>query len=359
LAATLTPPVFLIISVTANEFGDLFSRQHWRRKFSGRIGDLFAIYVVYTGALATVLLLGLPLVMVAFAASPKLGFVTGALAFCLLFGVSLNLLGRLCGFFACGDAELNEPAGELPASSGKPPAAPHEDPYAALAPLPVGGAAPRDVVPVSGTAAPGQSTASQFAKEVASEGPTALLDAKPKVEAAQARFVRDPDGAIRDLETLRRDFLPHPQVLHALALCLHRNGNDELALDVAEEAIPLSIERGQARFAAELFKTMRAHLDRLDLAPDTLIAIGGALSRSEEWVAAAKAYSTILSADARDVRAIKGMLRIAEGILERRENPEAALKIYRFLSKRCSESPLADYIQRGLVETERLLAPSA
>jgi hypothetical protein len=103
---------------------------------------------------------------------------------------------------------------------------------------------------------------------------------------------------------------------------------------------------------------MRPEIDRLQLTPDSLIAIGGALERSEDWAAAAKAYSTILGADASDVRAIKGMLKVAEGILEQNAKPEAALKIYRFLSKRCGSSPLSEYIQQGLAETERMLAPT-
>jgi len=42
---------------------------------------------------------------------------------CLLLGVALNLLGRLCGFFACGDPGISAPAAPPhPAESANHPA---------------------------------------------------------------------------------------------------------------------------------------------------------------------------------------------------------------------------------------------
>jgi hypothetical protein len=49
------------------------------------------------------------------------------------------------------------------------------------------------------------------------------------------------------------------------------------------------------------------------------------------------------------------MLQVAEGILARKNNPEAAARIYRFLVKNCPQSPLADCFRQGLEETERRL----
>jgi len=108
--ATLTPPLFLIVSVSAQNFAELFSPDHWRGRLQGRMGDLFAVYVVYTGTLGMVLALSLPPVVAAFAIHRNVGFLVGGLSFCLLFGMSVNLLGRLCGFFACGELGAATPS---------------------------------------------------------------------------------------------------------------------------------------------------------------------------------------------------------------------------------------------------------
>jgi hypothetical protein len=372
LASTLTPPVFLIVSVGAEGFADIFSPEHWRSQFSGRASDLFSIYVVYTGALAMVLLLGLPLVLLAFSASVKLGVALGIVTFCLLFGISLNLLGRLCGFFACGDVGLGELSGAVrrPASpaSGPSPALPRApSPVVSGAqtaassrpePVPVPPSPPGSGAPQQAPAAPAGATGTPQPAG-SPVRPTALLDAQPRVDAARAQFERDPARAIEELEALRRDYLPHALVLHALALCYYRNGAVDRAVETAVEAIPMCIDRGQLCFAAELFKTMRAHVDRLRLETETLLTIAGSLTRSSDWAAAAKAYSVVIGSDAGDVRAIKGLLQVAEGILEHGAKPEAAAKIYRFLDKHCGASPLAEFIRQGLAESERRLTATS
>ena len=43
LLSTLTPPVFLIVSVSAPGFRGAFSASHWRGLFAGRLGDLVIV----------------------------------------------------------------------------------------------------------------------------------------------------------------------------------------------------------------------------------------------------------------------------------------------------------------------------
>ena len=325
LAATLTPPLFLIVSVSAGSFPEIFSPQTWKRLFGGRLGDLFTVYTVYTGALVMVLLLGMPAAMLAFAANTKLGVLVSALGLALVLGVAVNLLGRLCGFFACGDLGLSQPSAPEPTG-----------PRPEVNPLP-------DPAPEASLAAP------------AGVAKTALMDAKPRVDAALAAFADDPSAAIVTLEQLDNDYAPHALVRHAMTICLHRSGEAERALRLARSAVPLCLERGHTILAAQLLKELRLPADQLEVDKTQMIALANSLASSEDWAAAARLYSAVLRADTNETRAVKGLLKVASGILDRKSNPVAAAKIYRFLDKHCADSPLAEYVREGLAETERRL----
>ena len=56
------------------------------------------------------------------------------------------------------------------------------------------------------------------------------------------------------------------------------------------------------------------------------------------------------------LRAVKGMLQVADGILYKRSKPEAAAKIYRYLLAHCSPSPFVSLMQDGLKESEKRLS---
>ena len=56
------------------------------------------------------------------------------------------------------------------------------------------------------------------------------------------------------------------------------------------------------------------------------------------------------------MRAVKGLLTVADDILHKKGSPSAAVKVYRYLVKHCSDSPLAEYMIRGLQDAERKLA---
>ena len=56
------------------------------------------------------------------------------------------------------------------------------------------------------------------------------------------------------------------------------------------------------------------------------------------------------------MQAIKGLLQVADRILNERSHPEAALKVYRYLMEFCSDSPLRDYMNQGYAAAERSLA---
>jgi hypothetical protein len=125
------------------------------------------------------------------------------------------------------------------------------------------------------------------------------------------------------------------------------------AVSVASSAIPLCLERGNSQLAADVFMEMRSQLGEFELDTEQLLVIAGALLRKEEWAAAAKAYSKVVDGDGGEIRAVEGLLQVAEGILEKKGHPPAAARVYRYLMARCSTSPLAERIKRGLEKAER------
>jgi hypothetical protein len=344
LLMTLTPPLYLIVSVSSGSFGEVFSSDTWRRLFAGRREDLFAIYAIYSGALCMVTLLAMPLAMIALAVDYKLAILVGGLSFCLLFGVSVNLLGRLCGFFACGDLGLNEPeemVGPEPrptvapaptAPPTGPPAGGSPEPTTAQAAPPVEAATPpigapvliETPVPAAQPAAPAASVTepatvappSQATAQTGSEKKLPpLMDAKQRVDTAIERFAEDQEGALSVLRDLVEEFAPHPLVLQALAIHSYRVGRVEESVTAAQEALPLCFERGHSFLAAEIFSEMRQHRSRLGLNREQLLTVGSTLLKMDDFATAAKAYSAVIGHDPGETRAIKGLLQVAESIL--------------------------------------------
>ena len=125
---------------------------------------------------------------------------------------------------------------------------------------------------------------------------------------------------------------------------------------MAREAIPLCFERGHSYMAAEMFREMRQHRSHLTLTLEQLLTIGHTLMKMEDFATAAKAYTAVIGQDHGELRAVKGLLQVAEKIQHEKHKPEAAIKVYRYLLQHCSSSPLVEYMQTGLEEAERTMA---
>jgi hypothetical protein len=310
----------------------------------------------------------------------------GCLAFAA--GLAVNLLGRLCGFFAATAFPAGDVTGETAETTPGPaiPAAPPMDP-AAQAPGMVPGLIPglaQD--PASATpmnaGAPDASTASPAAprsgagptpadpmtaatddaSDPPASGPaggkTPLLEAGAKVEALAESFSADPDGTIRSLMDLRDQYAPNPQVLHMLSMCLLRAGHIEDSLKVALEALPLCLDRGAVRLASELYAVHLRNADRLGLAPDVVLAIADELRRRGDLTASERAYMKILDANPGETRPLKGLLQLAENHLQAQEYAEAA-RIYERLIECRGDSPFAVHMHEGLAEARRRMAKAS
>ena len=62
---------------------------------------------------------------------------------------------------------------------------------------------------------------------------------------------------------------------------------------------------------------------------------------------------SILEQDQTDMRAIKGLLQLADSQLATNGSPEVAKKMYEFLLYNCGASSLGEYMQKGLEESVR------
>jgi hypothetical protein len=349
LALTLTPPLFLIVAVGVERFSDLFQGAHWRRLFRDRLDDLFSIYAIYTGGVGMVLTLSIPLVVLAFMVSRPLGWISAAVAFCLMLGTSANLLGRLCGFFACGNVSAQVAQSET--TPMQPLLLAPDD----AAGLPQG--LPTPQLEGCEPALHHTAVAPALAAVEPSIDPTdsrpPLMDAQPRIEELLNRLPTEPDAVRVALEELHTSFASHPHVMMALTVCRYRAGEADGALELAREALPLCFERGHSHLAAEIFRELRPVMDQLDLNRDQVLTIARCLVDMDDLANAAKAYSAVLNTDAGEIRAIKGLLKVADDILHQKERPQAAARVYRFLLERCGSSPLAEFMQRGLEEAER------
>ena len=338
LLSGLTPPVFLIVAVGAGSFGDLFSPDHWRSRFSGRLGDLFMVYVAYTGVLGMCVVCSVPILLGLAGLSWKLAALAAVGAVVLAAGIVIDLLGRLCGFFAIDEG-------------GEEPVAGTQDPGIGSSPEVRGEVVPRpptapSTIPLSGAGDP------------ATRGKPPLDDAPTHVQTAKRRFAEEPAVAIASLEELRKTHAPHPQILHTLWSFQIAAGQPDAALAVALEALPTLVQRGNVALAAHILRTHWARRNELRLDRASLLAIAGANVQAGDLTDAANAYAMVLHSDKRDPRAIKGILGVAERLHTTESNPDAAVRLYRFLLRTAPESPLVEFMQQGLTTAEHKLSQS-
>ncbi|ANM30056.1 hypothetical protein ABI59_11450 [Acidobacteria bacterium Mor1] len=349
LGSMFLPPVFLIVSVSAESIGDIFSPAHWRSVFSGRLGDLLPLYALYVGALATVVCIAVPLLMGLAALSWQLAALLGLVVLMYIIGLSADLLGRLCGFFAFGEAQLGDAPGSTKDSGGsKAPDAPAPLPgNAAAAPdAPVVGAVRKASIPLSNDP---QTPGTQ--PMAPGSGKPEIADPRAPVEAARQRFGHDPAGAIGSLARLREENAPNTLVLHGLCLLQLQHGMQDEAIETGREALKVGVEQGELTLAADVLDKLFSFLPRFKLTPEQMYNLATGLIDREEFRVSTKLLAVIIKADPGDTRAVKALMKVGELKLNARDN-QAAAKIYSFLLKHCNGSPLDEYIREGLAKAQ-------
>jgi hypothetical protein len=354
----LSPPVCLIVSARAEKMGDILSPAFWGGCFRGRLSDLYVVYVVYIGGLATLLVISLPALALAFGGGVNLGLSVLAAELAFGMGLAITLLGRLCGFYAFGGESAEAPAGA--AFSAPPPSSAPRAAAGTAGTVPAAaGRTPTGVQASPGAhvhpAAHGPSLAAAEPAPAGASVKPPLLEATQRVEEARRRFKEDPRGAIGVLQELRASYAPSPQVLHALVLAHHAAGQEEQAVEAAREAFPLCLRRGNLVLAAEMFRALLRHVPVLGIGRDDILVVGATFIKMGDLRGAANAYVLLFRMDPGERRAVKGLLQIADLHLRPQGAAAEAVKIYRFLLEKCPASPFADDMRRGLAEAERRL----
>ncbi len=341
MLSTLSPPVVLIAAVSATDIGEFLSAAHWKRLFSGRGGDLFMVYAAYAGTIGMAFIITFPILMATSAIAWQLTVLVAAVIGAFLFGWMVNLLGRLCGFFAFGEHDFSN---KRVAATPKP--GMNEPRLEEPAPMPAGPAA----VPLSdvGNTFGGAPTG----------GPQPLSDPQEKVQEAHNRFNSNPDDAIAFMRQVHEEYAPHPQILHALCLMCHKTGKKEEAVTWAKAALPVCFNRGALPLAAEILKALWKFRDVLDLTIDRKLKIAASFARDDDLIYAANTYALVLQEDRNDARAIKGIMHVAETLTGEGGQAADAAKLYSYLQKTCPDTPLMEYILEGLERARKLEAVS-
>src|SRR5262245_2636892 len=391
---TLLPPLFLIVSVRAERFADVFSAAQWRAAFSGRFADLYVIYAIHSGGLGMMIIMAIPIVLLSFSAAREFGILFAGAVFAYMCGLAVTLLGRLCGFFAFGD-DARGPVRETAPAAGAHEAPPVVAPFkprvvvVGVHPAPGRSAATRAPatdaagiadagmtdggMPASEGAADkggavggddaglaasegGSALAADATEDIGTSGPPPLPDAVQRAAAARARFETDRDGALAELRSLSEEYAPSPPILHALTLGLQQAGRAAEALETARVALPLCLGSGQAALAAELFASLWKQGRELGLDHEQLDAVATVLMKAGDLARAVSAYGLALTMDPTDRKAIKGLLQAADQRLYKEGKPKDAAKIFTFLLMHSSASPFAEDMRRGLAEAEARLA---
>jgi len=329
LAVAASPPALLVVAVSASSWSDLVSPAHWGSRFRGRWIDFFLIYVIFVGALFCLVLVGLPIVAFAWTKSTETLEATSAGVALFATGFTISLLGRLCGSFAIPPAPE---ATETRPASLHPSLSQFKGVVAARSEV-AGGSMPPTAVAASRKAA--------------------LLDAGARVEQLRATHGADSTALAAALRELDGTFLPHPSVRQALAVALVAAGRQQEALDVAREAIPSCMKTGSVAAAALIYEALLPSGETFGLAKEQIVALGDALKSMKRYTAAVKVYAGVLSSNAGDVKAMKGMIAVAQTLSQQQETAATAARIYGHLISHCPGSPLLDFVNAERAKLDR------
>lgn len=331
LVVAASPPALLVVSVSASSWRDLFSPGHWTSRFRARWGDFLLIYVIFIGALICTVLACLPIIGFAWTKGTRPMLVTSGAIVAFATGFAISLLGRLCGSFAAAP----QPA----VAETKPPAL-----HPSLSQFERAGAVRSGAAIGSAPSAP-----------VPPQRKTALLDAGARVEQLRAKHGSDSAALAAALRELDEAFLPHPAVRQALSLALLAAGRQQEAVDVAREAIPLCIKSGKGNVAAAalLYEAWLASGDTFGLTKDQIVALGDALKAMKRSAGAVEVYAGVLRSHAGDVKAVKGMIAVAQDLSQQKETAAEAVRIYDSLVSLCPGSPLLDFVRAERAKAER------
>ena len=300
-ATVIAPFFFLAAAVAASGFGEIFTGGLWSGLFGSRLGEVVLMVVATFGAPVAIVVIVAPWGASLALKAPDLArFLTG-MAFLYALGVTLSIQSRLCGSFAA--AVLLGAVEESVPEPVRPPGTP---------------SAPAAVTPV----------------------PTAVAE---QIREAWAAFPTDQADALARMADLAAGPSPDARVLHALALMTDRAGDAPGSVETARRAIPVCLKAGEEKLASEIYRLHAAEAKSLLLDASQLVALGDAFLAQNDPSAASNAWANALTVDPVDRKAFKGLLKVADQILQSGATLDRAIRIYDFLLQAAPGSPFADH----------------
>jgi hypothetical protein len=291
----IVPFFFLPAAVAASGLGEVFSSGFWRGVFGGRLGEAFLMLLATAGAPLAVGAVLAPWLAALALKVPDVAAFLASVAALYVAGVTISVHAKLCGSFAAS-------------------------------------------VLVS----------------VAEESSTPVVSAHARgasdgeVQLAWNLFPTDPEGALARMAALAAAPVAEAKVFYALASMRRQAGDGPGALEAARQAIPLCLRANEGKLAVELFKAHVADARDLWLDHDQLTALGDLFFTQSDLASAANAWAAALNADAGDRKAFKGLLKIADQILQSGESLDRAIRVYDYLVQRSPDSPFADHARAQL-----------
>jgi hypothetical protein len=303
LTVLIAPSALLTAAAAANRFRDMISPVLWRGLFSERWGEFFLVVFSALGAPVTLVILASPFLLLAYNQSQTFFMFLTGLTMIYLAGVVVGLHGRLCGFFA--RAIMAEPEELVP-----------------------------QVAPVQ-EAAPG-------------------LDIDAEMKSAREEYDIEPSRGIARLRPLL-ETEKDPRVGAALAEMCLKSGDIELALKAARHSIATSVHKGDAKSAVVVYRMIGARISEANLPATSLIAVGEVFLHEGDTAAASHALGTALIAEPRNLKAFKGLLKVADQFAAKSDSVPQGVRVYEFLIKSAPDSPFIEHAQTGLGVAKRKL----
>ncbi len=189
--------------------------------------------------------------------------------------------------------------------------------------------------------------AGSWVAAAAEDESVALEEPHPAAGGAPPAPGRPEPVAPRDAAT------PDTAGLEARALELLRSGDDAAAVSAARQAIPACLAAGDGPRALSLFRSFLGHANQLGLDRGTLTSLGDLVLKEGDLQTAAWAFWTAMNEEPSNVKAYKGLLKIAEQQSARAETVGEAIRIYEFLLQAAPGSPFADHARDGLLLAQK------
>ncbi len=320
--AVLLVPICLLIATRAQSVPECFAAESWRWVLSDRVEDLVPLLAAYLGGMMLFALVLFPVVLLlaalAFSVSTSAAVLIGGFAYLSPAVAAPIILGRLAGAFVAADGA--------------------DSPFFKQEKLvevgPATTTAPMAVIPPRRDL---HNNSLEVAKTVQQLGRRADLD---------------PEGALREAETLRQSHPNHPALLALLCKFYQKAERNEDLVKTATHAIQQGFKSGATPIALEVFATVGGARKQLDLGAAGFGDLGRALLNGQLFDDALWAFRAgeVLGADS--VQTQKAIIAVADAATKAGDL-KRAVQYYEYFLRTYANSSFRDYCENALATLKR------